>query len=502
MFHYALIFTIGFFSLTTNVHALEFSLVSKDGDSVVEYDVNDVLKEKSNVKVRVIDDGKPVAVFLVSGSESIKLGATQGLSQEEYLPAGDTYIELEGITGSLDVVATDKALTEKAAVNTIKNNAIVSQTYTVLDRVITVPDLKDAKPVDQDITLSVPKFDVSKKFLALSNHLDKHNDAATRGANEIRIFRDISPSVVLIINEDAEASGTGSVIKKDRNSTYVLTNFHVVKGAERVKVYVKKSNRGSFSSAKKYFADVVKKNPVSDLALLRIGDVVSAPVIEIDYSLSEIEIGQDAHAIGHPEGQYWTYTKGYVSQVREDYEWATEFGDHQVGLVIQTQTPINPGNSGGPLLDDTGKMIGVNSFGKAESEGLNFAISATDVKKFLDATDTELRQIEEESKKPKIKVLARKEKDLNKDGTKEIIIYLDRDGDGKEDAVLIEDKKKGSTILLIDNDDDGKYETKIVDKESDGKFDFFFEDKDGDGEWDVVGIDRDGDGEPDDFKEL
>jgi len=502
MFNFALVFTIGFFSLAANTYALEFSLVSKDGDSIVEYDANDVLKEKSNVKVRVTDDGKPVAVFLVAGSESIMLGATQGLSQEEYLPAGDTYIELEGITGSLDVIATNNALTEKAEVNAIKNSAIVYQTYTVLDRVMTVPDLKNAKKVDQEITLAVPEFDVSNKFLAIAEKLDKEIDSATRGANEIRIFRDISPSVVMIHNEKEGSIGTGSIIEKGSGSTLIITNNHVVDGADRVKVYVKKTRRGSLKKAKNYFADVIKKSPSSDLALIEIHDVVEAPVIKVDYDLNEIEIGQDVHAIGHPKGEFWSYTKGYVSQLRDNYTWETEGGKYQADLIIQTQTPINTGNSGGPLLDDTGKMVGVNSFINTEGQGMNYAISSADVKKFLDATPSELKKKDEEYKKSKLKVLAVDEKDLNKDGSKEIISTLDMDGDGQADAVLIEDKKKGSTILMIDNDNNGKFEAKLVDKDTDGNFDYFFKDKDEDGEWDVVGIDRNGDGKPDDFKEL
>ena len=58
--------------------------------------------------------------------------------------------------------------------------------------------------------------------------------------------------------------------------------------------------------------------------------------------MSEAQVGADVHAIGHPQGQTWTYTKGLISQVRPDYQW----GPHKAD-VIQTQTPINPGNSGG-----------------------------------------------------------------------------------------------------------------------------------------------------------
>ena len=98
---------------------------------------------------------------------------------------------------------------------------------------------------------------------------------------------------------------------------------------------------------------------------------------------SEIAVGMDVHAIGHPTGEAWTYTTGVISQYRQAYEWQAESSaaKHKAD-VIQTQTPINPGSSGGPLLGDSGNLVGVNSF-KAEGEGLNFAITVDEVKRFL-----------------------------------------------------------------------------------------------------------------------
>ena len=91
----------------------------------------------------------------------------------------------------------------------------------------------------------------------------------------------------------------------------------------------------------------------------------------------------DVHAIGHPTGEAWTYTTGVISQYRQGYEWKAEDDPikHKAD-IIQTQTPINPGNSGGPLLSDLSSLIGVNSF-KAGGEGLNFAVSVDEVRKFI-----------------------------------------------------------------------------------------------------------------------
>src|SRR6516164_7639410 len=79
----------------------------------------------------------------------------------------------------------------------------------------------------------------------------------------------------------------------------------------------------------------------------------------------------------------WTYTTGIISQYRQAYEWqAKDDPIKHKADVIQTQTPINPGNSGGPLLSDSGSLIGVNSF-KYDGEGLNFAVSVEEVRKFI-----------------------------------------------------------------------------------------------------------------------
>ena len=97
---------------------------------------------------------------------------------------------------------------------------------------------------------------------------------------------------------------------------------------------------------------------------------------------AKISVGQDVHAIGHPQGEIWTYTKGIISQIRSQYEWATEEGVEHHAKVIQTQTPISPGSSGGPLFDDAGNLIGINSF-QHKSGNLNYAVAVDEIQKFL-----------------------------------------------------------------------------------------------------------------------
>jgi len=118
-------------------------------------------------------------------------------------------------------------------------------------------------------------------------------------------------------------------------------------------------------------------------------------------SRSDFPIGADVYAIGHPTGQAWSYTKGIVSQVRDNFTWGTDEEIKHHADVIQTQTPINPGNSGGPLLSDDGKLVGVNSF-KAAGEALNFAVTVDEVRRFLEETSTAERPDTKSSCSPKL----------------------------------------------------------------------------------------------------
>ena len=86
-------------------------------------------------------------------------------------------------------------------------------------------------------------------------------------------------------------------------------------------------------------------------------------------------IGEEVLAIGAPQGLGFSFTKGIVSSIREDEKF------------IQTDTAINPGNSGGPLIDRQGCVVGVNTFGLTDSEGLNFAISSPLVKRFIEKSN-------------------------------------------------------------------------------------------------------------------
>jgi hypothetical protein len=223
---------------------------------------------------------------------------------------------------------------------------------------------------------------------------------------------------------------------------------------------------------------------VRDLALLKVA-VVPPTVHPLELGTeAEIQVGADVHAIGHPVGEAWTYTRGLISQIRSDYEWQAD-GDAHRADVIQTQTPINPGNSGGPLLGESGKLIGINSF-KEGGEGLNFAVSLGDITAFLSSPN---RQASPPSNACEPTQLY---EGRNQENTGELT-QIDSNCHGKADiSVLLLDDKSKPRMALIDSNFDGKVDIIVDDTDRDGKWDISFHDVDFNETIDLVGDHPDG----------
>lgn len=222
----------------------------------------------------------------------------------------------------------------------------------------------------------------SSSYFIMSQNLSFGDDVipANRGIKDAALFRTQAPSVVLILTEDG--LGSGSLISADGS---ILTNRHVVGQNKTVGIFFK-PEKDSQKVAKDslMIGKVIKVDELTDLAIVKV-DTIPLGRKPVKFgSEDDIGIGLDVHAIGHPKGEYWTYTKGVISQYRPEFEWKAGDGEltHKAN-VIQTQTPINPGNSGGPLFLDSGILIGVNSFKNSAAEGLNFAVSIDEVKAFL-----------------------------------------------------------------------------------------------------------------------
>ena len=204
------------------------------------------------------------------------------------------------------------------------------------------------------------------------------------------LIKKVSPSVVQILVtgygpvESSDHSNTASVIGRQRAigsgfvidpEGYIITNAHVVAGAQRVQVVVPEgSPDGSLQAILSSRSNIVPARIIGvakdvDLALLKVDNVKLAALPLAMYR--NIRQGEVVLAFGSPEGLRNTVTFGVVSSV------ARQIDPDSPMVYIQTDAPINPGNSGGPLINVDGEVIGVNTFILSQSggnEGLGFAI--------------------------------------------------------------------------------------------------------------------------------
>jgi 2-alkenal reductase len=198
----------------------------------------------------------------------------------------------------------------------------------------------------------------------------------------VNLYQRVSPSIVAI----QTSSGLGSGFVYDGQG-YVVTNFHVVDGANQVEV--------DFMSGYKAYGNVVGTDLDSDLAVVK----VDAPAEQLKPvalgNSDELKVGQSVVAIGNPFGLNGTMTLGIVSALGRTSESAHTTADgtfFTAGDLIQTDAAINPGNSGGPLLNLNGEVVGVNreifsftqtSTGQPANSGIGLAISSNIVKRVV-----------------------------------------------------------------------------------------------------------------------
>lgn len=164
-----------------------------------------------------------------------------------------------------------------------------------------------------------------------------------------------------------QSLGTGFIISADG---YILTNNHVVQGADEVVV--------KLSDDRELKAEVKGQDQKLDLALLKISDEKKAfPAVELGDSDS-VQVGEWVMAIGNPFGLSQTVTAGIVSAK------GRVIGSGPYDDFIQTDASINPGNSGGPLFNSDGKVIGINTAIIANGQGIGFAIPVNAAKAVVD----------------------------------------------------------------------------------------------------------------------
>lgn len=175
---------------------------------------------------------------------------------------------------------------------------------------------------------------------------------------------------------EQEGIGSGFIINEEG---LVVTNYHVIKGAQEVKVIL---SDGSEVNAK-----VVNYDEKADLAVIDITEDIKMPGIATLGDSSKLQAGEDVIAIGNPLGKEFskTVTKGIISSPNR--QLSVSGSQEEVETFIQTDAAINPGNSGGPLINSKGEVIGVNTAKKVgeEIEGIGFSIPINTVKEKLDS---------------------------------------------------------------------------------------------------------------------
>jgi serine protease Do len=229
-------------------------------------------------------------------------------------------------------------------------------------------------------------------FHGISATAQDRRDNALRKLNESvdALIKKVSPSVVQILVtgygpiDSGERSNTAVVIGRQRAigsgfvidpAGYIITNAHVVAGAQRVQVVVPEGvSDGSLQAILSARTNIVPARVVGvardiDLALLKVDNMKFAALPLAPYR--NIHQGEVVLAFGSPEGLRNTVTLGVVSSV------ARQIDPDSPMVYIQTDAPINPGNSGGPLVNVDGEVVGINTFILSQSggnEGLGFAI--------------------------------------------------------------------------------------------------------------------------------
>lgn len=215
---------------------------------------------------------------------------------------------------------------------------------------------------------------IDKKNISDSEHLQSdfnHLDSYSRTV--VNVAKSASQSVVNIkVNKKSskvqkngmhqQPFGTGSGFVIDSQGL-ILTNYHVIKDASEIFV--------TLPDGKQLIPKVIGTDPATDLAVLKVD---GNNLIPLEFAESEnLQPGQIAIAIGNPLGFQHTVTAGVVSALGRTLR--SQSG-RMIDDIIQTDAALNPGSSGGPLMDSTGKVIGVNTAIIKGAQGICFAVSS------------------------------------------------------------------------------------------------------------------------------
>lgn len=232
--------------------------------------------------------------------------------------------------------------------NKYKRNLTVAASVAIITTLVTLLSTGQFKTKSESSTYSALKRDMET--------IKKSQNDLIRNINSKTVSKKIAPS---------QYGGTGFALS---SNGYLVTNYHVVKGADSVYI---QNNKGESFKVQTIYID-----PSYDIAILQITDPSFSSLSNLPYTFkkSAADLGEDVYTIGYPRDEV-VLGKGYLSA-------QTGFGGDS--LQYQVSIPVNPGNSGGPLLDNKGNVIGVISGKQNLTDGAAFAIKSDYLLKAID----------------------------------------------------------------------------------------------------------------------
>jgi S1-C subfamily serine protease len=443
-----------------------FTQTAGGGITVAEHREDDAVLLHSRYRVQIgnLEDGPlTVKAIFSGGKEKTLFSGNQPRGSHLDLPQGGGWYDVPGEAGGIKIVAAQGTASTEHLIYVVDAGSETdgrgwSQRTDEAGSVFPVSDPK--------YRLAGSPAQLSRQvsgYIKLASALAGSKEPVLRGGLGARIFRDAAPGVVLVVVDDG--LGAGVILNQ---AGRILTNWHVVRGAQNIGVMLKPPTGQRLRPTDMYEAHVKKFDEVADLAVIELDQPPANLVVLKLGNEQSVEVGSSVHAIGHPSGDYWTYTEGVISQLWPNYEWSGDDKLHHTATVIQTQTPINPGNSGGPLLDDGANVIGINSFSAPDRQGLNFAISVGEVKRFLSADRNRLAELAPETNRTYRPQRAancepRQIKSFVDQKTKKLVKAIDTECQGRANLYLVsEGSDKPPEFALIDNVGDENFDIKII----------------------------------------
>jgi S1-C subfamily serine protease len=234
-----------------------------------------------------------------------------------------------------------------------------SRRAAIAPRVVNQPASEESAVVEEDTDLT-PE--------------ERVNVAVYEKANRsvVNITTKALKEALVVFELPMEGSGSGSVLNRQG---LILTNYHVIDGAQQIKVALHTGNS--------YDAEIIGKDPLNDIAVLKIdAPQEDLEPVELGDS-SRLRVGQHIYAIGNPFGLERTLTRGIISSLNRSLPGR---GGRTMRSIIQIDAALNRGNSGGPLLDSRGRLIGMNTAiasSTGENTGVGFAIPVNTIRRVV-----------------------------------------------------------------------------------------------------------------------